>query len=211
MQARASAYFTPLASVVTEQTIKQSRFICHLGHGPCSESIHAKLAQIRHDHPRASHLCWAYIAGPPGTMAKGMSDDGEPRGTAGRPMLALLEHSGCGEIWVAVIRYFGGIKLGKGGLIRAYTSSVQQGLELVELKKQESMLHARLRLDYNLLPVFERLCLAGKVEIIERTFTDRVLIELRAPETTITRLRGDITRISGGAAVLDITHSDHKD
>lgn len=204
MPARPSTFFTPASSVVTEQTIKQSRFICYLGHGSSAALIQTALDQIRHDHPRANHLCWAYIAGPPGTMSKGLSDDGEPRGTAGRPMLAVLEHTGYGEIWAGVVRYFGGVKLGKGGLIRAYTSSVQQALEQVELKKRETMLRARLQLDYNLLPVFERLCHTGDIEITQRTFTERVVIEFRAPETTVTSLQEELTRISGGAAVLEI-------
>lgn len=204
MQARPSTYFTPSSLVVTEQTIKHSRFICHLGPGSSAALIQAALAQIRRDHPRANHLCWAYIAGPPGTMNKGMSDDGEPRDTAGRPMLTLLEHAGYGEIWTGVVRYFGGIKLGKGGLIRAYTTSVQQALEQVEPQKRESMLHARLQLDYNLLPVFERLCNTGTIEVTQRTFTERVMIEFRAPEKTITSLREDLARISGGTALLEI-------
>ncbi len=125
-----------------------------------------------------------------------MSDDGEPRGTAGRPMLTLLEHSGYGEIWAGVIRYFGGVKLGKGGLIRAYTSSVQQALSLVEWRTRQSLLHCRLLLDYTLLPLVEQLCTQCGAEIINRYFREQVEVEVQVPESIVTEFQREITRIS---------------
>ncbi len=155
-----------------------------------------ELDRVRAAHPKAAHLCWAYIAGPPTTTDKGMSDDGEPRGTAGRPMLTLLEHSGYGEIWAGVIRYFGGVKLGKGGLIRAYTSSVQQALSLVESRTRQSLLHCRLLLDYNLLPIVEQLCDQCGAEIVNRYYREQVEMEAQVPESIITEFQRKINRIS---------------
>ena len=161
-----------------------------------------ELDRIRALHPKAAHVCWAYIAGPPGTTDKGMSDDGEPRGTAGRPLLTLLEHSEYGEIWAAVARYFGGIKLGKGGLVRAYTSSLQQTLSLVHGKTSQTLLHCRLVLDYNLLPVVERLCTTRGVEITEKRFSGTITMDLLVPETGCAELQRSITRLSKGTAVF---------
>jgi uncharacterized YigZ family protein len=198
-----SSYLIPSSFVTTEQTIKQSRFICCLGHGDDRERLGGELNRLRALHPRANHICWAYIAGPPGSLDRRMSDDGEPRGTAGKPMLTVLDHSGFGEIWSAVIRYFGGIKLGKGGLIRAYTTSVQQALALVNGQEIQPMLQFQLHLDYNLLPVFEQFFAQSEVEIIERTFAEKVLLELLVPKTKIFEIKQKISEISGGTIQMD--------
>lgn len=118
-------------------------------------------------------------------------------------MLTVLDHSGFGEIWSAVIRYFGGIKLGKGGLIRAYTSSVQQALELANGQEVQPMLQFQLHLDYNLLPVFEQFFAQSDVEIIERTFAEKVLLELLVPKTNILEIKQKISEISGGTIQMD--------
>lgn len=202
MSPEQAIYLIPLTPVTAEQTIKQSRFICLLGHGTSEEQIFRELELIRLGHPKATHVCWAYIAGPPGSPVRGMSDDGEPKGTAGRPMMNVLDHSGFGEIWAAVIRYFGGIKLGKGGLIRAYTSSVQKALNLVEAEERQPMLPYLLDFDYTLQPVFEKLLEENGVEIIERAYAVQVSLSLLVPETKIIDIGLKIAEISGGKSKL---------
>lgn len=200
MTDKSRSYLIPKSPVSCKQTIKQSRFICHVGHADHRDHVSSELEKLAADHPKANHICWAYITGPPGSPDRGASDDGEPRGTAGRPMLTILEHSGCGEIWTAVIRYFGGVKLGKGGLIRAYSSSVQQGLNLLETEEKQPMLQFCLRLDYNLLALFEPLFEASDVEIVERSFTDHVLLDLRMPESKFEEFREKAISLSSGKA-----------
>ena len=197
-----SSYQIPHSTVHTEQTIKQSRFICYLGHGPSLAQVKEEVQRVRDLHPRASHVCWAYIAGPPQTTDKGSSDDGEPRGTAGRPMLSILERAGYGEIWTAIARYYGGIKLGKGGLVRAYSTSLQKALSLVQADRKQTLLHCRLDLDYNLLPVIERLCLESGVEITKREYSDCVSAEILVPETLYHDFHNTLIRISNGSARL---------
>ena len=109
-------YRIPLDTVSVEQVVKNSRFICHLGHALSKDEALAEIGTIRNMHPKANHVCWAYLGGPPDSPERGLSDDGEPYGTAGKPILAMLVHSGLGEIWTTVSRYFGGVKLGTGGL-----------------------------------------------------------------------------------------------
>lgn len=120
-----SSFLIPAASICYEQTIKNSRFISYIAHAPDPQTAHAFIEQIRQEYPDARHVCWAFVAGKPKqTTAVSCSDDGEPAGTAGKPMLNVLLHSELGELVVVVVRYFGGVKLGTGGLVRAYSSSV---------------------------------------------------------------------------------------
>ena len=102
---------TPAREHCAELEIKRSRFIALVDSAKDREQALQFLQQVRQQHPQARHVCWAYIAGSPQTTVRSMSDDGEPSGTAGRPMLSVLEHSEMGEVVVAVVRYFGGIKL----------------------------------------------------------------------------------------------------
>ena len=116
-------------------------------------------------------------------------------------MLQTLDHSGFGEIYSVVVRYFGGIKLGTGGLIRAYTSSVQKALEQVESMNKQPLLQLLLILDYNLLPSVENLCLRSGVEIIEKDFSDHVELIVSVPQTDADEFNRHITRISNGRVV----------
>ena len=98
----------------TELLIRRSRFLAQCAHTPGPEAARAFVESIRRANADATHNCWAYAAGAPGQTARiGSSDDGEPHGTAGRPMLQVLLHCGIGEICVVVTRWFGGVKLGR--------------------------------------------------------------------------------------------------
>ena len=112
---------TPLHS---DLVIKKSRFIGCVE--PCAgrDAALARVAELRAEHPSATHVCWALMAG--GHSAA--NDDGEPGGTAGRPMLEVLRHQDLEGVLATVVRYYGGIQLGAGGLVRAYTDCVAQAL-----------------------------------------------------------------------------------
>ncbi|MEQ9570276.1 MAG: YigZ family protein [Longimicrobiales bacterium] len=130
-------YPIPARPVRVEEVIQRSRFLTALAHAPSSEAAHHFLQTLRDEHPDATHHCWAFVAGPPGTTASvGMSDDGEPHGTAGRPMLTALLHSGVGEIVAVSVRWYGGTKLGTGGLQRAYSGGVRAALERLEVESR---------------------------------------------------------------------------
>jgi uncharacterized YigZ family protein len=122
-------YPIPAGPHRAELVIERSRFIASLGHAADADAARAFIDAVRAEYADATHNCWAFVAGPPGsTCAIGMSDAGEPHGTAGRPMLDVLLHSGTGEVVAVVTRYYGGVKLGKGGLVRAYGGAVQHAL-----------------------------------------------------------------------------------
>jgi uncharacterized YigZ family protein len=108
----------------SELVIKKSRFIGCVQAVPDRAAAQAVVAQLRSEHPQAAHVCWALLAG--GQSAA--NDDGEPGGTAGRPMLEVLRRQELEGVLATVVRYFGGVKLGAGGLVRAYTDAVAQAL-----------------------------------------------------------------------------------
>ena len=128
--AESARYPIPAGRHRVEETIQRSRFITTVAHAPDGDAARAFLDAIRGEYPDATHHCWAFVAGPPGSSTHiGMSDDGEPHGTAGRPMLTALLHGGVGEIVAVCTRYYGGVKLGTGGLSRAYSGGVRLALE----------------------------------------------------------------------------------
>ena len=126
----AARYPIPARIHRVEETIQRSRFVTTAAHAPDADAAHSFVQRIREEFPDATHNCWAFQVGPPGcTTHIGMSDDGEPHGTAGKPMLTTLLHSGVGEIVAVCTRYYGGVKLGTGGLSRAYSGGVKLVLE----------------------------------------------------------------------------------
>ena len=125
----------------TEEIIKKSRFICQAKRIQTEEEGRDFIAQIKKEHYKANHSCSAMIIGEDSNI-KRSSDDGEPSGTAGVPMLSVLEKNNLTNLAVVVTRYFGGIKLGAGGLIRAYSGSVANALKtlgIVEVKEQTGL------------------------------------------------------------------------
>ncbi|MFM1924757.1 MAG: family er YigZ [Pseudomonadota bacterium] len=116
--------FSLAAPANHELVIKKSRFIACIEPVVGREEAQARVAALKAAHPDAAHVCWALLAG--GQSAA--NDDGEPSGTAGRPMLEVLRHQQLEGVMASVVRYFGGVKLGAGGLVRAYTDAVAQAL-----------------------------------------------------------------------------------
>lgn len=146
-----------------EDSIKRSRFIVSVAHAPDTATTRAFMDAVRAEFADATHNCWAFAAGPPGDTARiGCSDDGEPHGTAGRPMLQQLLHGGVGEVAAVVTRYFGGVKLGTGGLVRAYAAMARLGLDGLPLRQRivparvsVVLAHGRAGALRRLLPAYE--------------------------------------------------------
>ena len=142
-------YLIPKSAVIFEEEIKKSRFITYLQHTEGLEQAKAFWAEIKAQHPNARHHCWAAVAGKPtDSQQLGFSDDGEPAGTAGKPMLSALQGSQVGEISAVVVRYYGGILLGTGGLVRAYGNGVQQALKLLETERKVERQLFQVHCDY---------------------------------------------------------------
>ena len=124
---------TVYAPCEKEKIIEKSRFITYCTHVESEEEARAFVAKIRSMHTLATHVCYAFVADKQGNLQR-FSDDGEPQGTAGIPMLEVLKNKKLFETAVAVVRYFGGIKLGAGGLVRAYSSSTAECLDVADIR-----------------------------------------------------------------------------
>ena len=130
----------PAQMVDTEQVIKKSRFIGWAAPADTREAALAWLGKARQQYPDARHHCWAYLlGGSTGATQAAANDDGEPSGTAGKPILNVIQHKGIGNVVVIVTRYFGGVKLGAGGLVRAYSGAAEAVLSqtpVIEVRPQ---------------------------------------------------------------------------
>ncbi|MDE6411249.1 MAG: YigZ family protein [Clostridia bacterium] len=127
-----AAYFSVSGEATSERVIEKSRFITYCKHVENEEEAKAFLGELHTEHPLATHICYAYICDKIGNFAR-FSDDGEPQGTAGMPILGVIKAKKLFETLVAVVRYFGGIKLGAGGLTRAYASCAAEGVNGAEV------------------------------------------------------------------------------
>ena len=166
-----------------EQTIKRSRFIASVGHTPGVEEAKAFIEQIKAEFEDARHNCWAYCAGAAGSTDRiGASDDGEPHGTAGRPMLTAVTHSGIGEVTVVVTRYFGGILLGTGGLVKAYQSSVKMALEGVPTRVRTKTKRIKFSVEHRFVNQVLRKIEAVNGRILEKNFDMGADFDVEIPE-----------------------------
>jgi uncharacterized YigZ family protein len=146
----ASGFSIPAVATEVEYEIKKSRFIARAAFAASrSQALHL-LEQARQDYPDARHHCWAYLIGDPNTpKTMAMSDAGEPNGTAGKPILNVLQHKNIGNVMLVVIRYFGGIKLGAGGLVRAYSHSAQLAMNELTTSQFNTSSECRVRLSFS--------------------------------------------------------------
>jgi uncharacterized YigZ family protein len=206
----AERYPIPAARHRAEQTIERSRFICTIDRVKDPEDAQGFIREMNAEYPDASHNCWAFIAGPPGSTNRiGMSDDGEPHGTAGRPMLTVLTHSGVGEIAAVVTRYFGGTKLGTGGLVKAYGGAVQHALLTLPKKERVDQVGVELTISYAHLSPIQQLLSAFEAEITEQRFEVDVVLSFRLPTSSLVSLRAAVADATRGEARLsDAVHVD---
>ena len=156
-----------------QEEIKKSRFICHAKRVYSEEEARDFIAAIKKEHYKATHNCSAFIVGEKSEI-KRTSDDGEPSGTAGVPMLGVMENHQLTNVCFVVTRYFGGIKLGAGGLIRAYAGSVALAIKeigLIEIKEQAGL---RLKMSYSQYQNFDNFLKAENLIEFDTEFTDLV-------------------------------------
>jgi len=173
--------------------VKNSQFIASLRHTDGRAECDKHLQDLRKKYPDASHHCWAVVAAAPNDSTYyGLSDAGEPSGTAGKPMLQVLSHCGIGEVSVVVCRYFGGTKLGTGGLVKAYGEAVKQVVEAcpTELKRELSIIHVHC--PYDLSGRVEHLCQKLDAEITDRGYTNTLTLTLVIPTDKIGQLKIDL-------------------
>ncbi|GFO51553.1 YigZ family protein [Lactococcus garvieae] len=186
---------------IAEEEIKKSRFICHLKRVYTEEEARAFISEIKKEHHKANHNCSAFTLGERQEIQRS-SDDGEPSGTAGVPMLEILKKREITNVCAVVTRYFGGIKLGAGGLIRAYAGSVGHALDQVGLVKFVPQEQLILTLDYGNYDGLQRFLSAQGLVISESEFLSDVTVKLFVDLDKAEQLLADlIEQFSGKISV----------
>ena len=194
-----------------QEEIKKSRFICHAKRVYSEEEARAFITAIKKEHYKATHNCSAFIIGERSEI-KRTSDDGEPSGTAGVPMLGVLENHNLTNVCVVVTRYFGGIKLGAGGLIRAYAGSVALAVKeigIVEIKEQAGI---QIQMSYAQYQEYGNFLKEHNLMELETNFTDQVetiiFVDKEDKETIKASLieffNGKVTLIDQGLREIEV-------
>lgn len=197
----ADRYPIPVSELRVEEHIERSRFITSVAPASSEAEAHSLIQRVREEFPDATHTCWAFALGPPGNTARiGMSDDGEPHGTAGRPMLQVLLHGGVGDLVAVVTRYYGGVKLGKGGLGRAYAGGVRRALDGLPVRDRILRRPAILEYAYGAIEGVRRLLVETETEVEEEHFGASVRIQVQIPTHAFAQFKvrfGDVTLGAG--------------
>lgn len=192
------AYRVPAAPIRTELIVKRSRFLTTVRRAASVEQARAIIADVRAEMPDASHHVYAFRIGFGNTITEGMSDAGEPTGTSGPPTLAVLRGSGLGDIVVVTTRYFGGAKLGTGGLARAYTESAQEAIRQLRTELKVERRTVGLELPYSLYNVTKRLISQHRGEIEDEVFDGQIMIIARFVASDLDAFAGQLQDLSSG-------------
>ena len=194
-------YSTVLKQAQAEQIIEKSRFIAYVSPASTKEEADAFIASIRKKHKDATHNVPAMVLGEK-FQVQWASDDGEPQGTSGAPMVQLLVSEGITDVVIVVTRYFGGIKLGTGGLVRAFTSSAKLGLEAAGVCDVEEMCLLTYEIDYTYLAKLQNLAAGGLFSISDTAYTDVVQVTLCMPPEKQEEVMSAVTNLTGGKGML---------
>jgi uncharacterized YigZ family protein len=170
-----NSYLTVSGCGEAEIEINKSRFIAYIGRLETEEDAIAFIAEIKKKHWNATHNCSAYVVGENDQWQKA-DDDGEPSGTAGKPILEIIKKNQLKNTVIVVTRYFGGIKLGAGGLIRAYGKSASAGLKTVGVSQRQSYTRIRVEIDYTFLGLLENQLRIQGYSIEGKEFTDKITL-----------------------------------
>ncbi|MEY5099162.1 MAG: hypothetical protein RJA36_1881 [Pseudomonadota bacterium] len=189
--------YTLQAPAEHELLIKKSRFIACVQPVEGRAEAQAIVQALRERHPGAAHVCWALLAGGQSAAV----DDGEPGGTAGRPMLDVLRHQELEGVLATVVRYFGGIKLGAGGLVRAYTDAVAQALLGATKIARERQLTWTCQVPYALEGWLRRELQQGQAQLLDASHGSVVTLKLRVTETHASALRSRLDEGGQGRLV----------
>ena len=175
----ASSYRIPAQTIRSELIIRKSRFLTTIAHAPTVQQARAVIAAVRAQMPAANHHVYGFRVGYGKSVTEGMSDDGEPTGTAGPPTLAVLRGCGIGDIALVTTRFFGGTKLGTGGLVRAYTEAAQLALQDLPTELKVERRRVGIELPYSLYEIIKLMIAAHQGVIEDEVFDAEVLLVAR--------------------------------
>ncbi|MEV0918403.1 YigZ family protein [Streptomyces sp. NPDC049967] len=196
-------YRTVARAGVHETEINRSRFICALAPAATEQEAQDFVARIRREHPAASHNCFAYVIGADASVQKA-SDDGEPGGTAGVPMLQMLTRREMRYVVAVVTRYYGGVKLGAGGLIRAYGGVVGEALDALGTLTRQRFRIATVTVDHQRAGRLENELRATGRGVREVRYAEAVTIEIGLPDADVEEFRRWLADATAGEAELEL-------
>ena len=196
-------YRTIAAPVSASFVEKKSEFIAQLFPVRTQEDAVEAIENVRKQHRRARHNVYAYLLRE--GNASRYSDDGEPQGTAGMPILDVLQKNGLTDICCVVTRYFGGVLLGTGGLVRAYTTATARALENAEVVTVRSVIELSVTVDYSLYERASLLIQGAGAKLAEPEFTDRVALRWQMPEGTEFPLLEQLRELTRGGANVSVS------
>ena len=194
-----NGYLIPAQTHRSELMIVNSRFITSVGFAPAVDDAKAFITTIRTEMPDATHHVYAFRVGYGNSVTEGMSDDGEPSGTSGPPVLAVLRGRDIGDIVTVVTRYFGGTKLGTGGLVRAYTDSARQALDTLPVIRKIKRSLVGIDLPYPFFEQVKRLIAQHEGTIDEETFAADVTILATFPDDSIEPFSYALSELTAGS------------
>jgi len=188
----------PLEAVETEIVVVNSRFITNLAPANSVEEAREFIAEVKKNHPAANHHVPAFVIGHGKSIITHCSDDGEPSGTAGRPALAVLQGSGLGNVVVVVTRYFGGTKLGTGGLVKAYGDAVREVLKEVKFAVLLATTTLMFTTPYRLYDQVVRLMEAHHGLVLETEFLQEITVKVRFKDEELESFASQVSNLSAG-------------
>jgi uncharacterized YigZ family protein len=193
-----NGYQIPSAAHRTEIVVVNSRFITTIGRAPTANDAKLFITSIRQEMPDASHHVYAFRAGYGNSVTEGMSDDGEPSGTAGPPVLAVLRGADIGDIVLVVTRYFGGTKLGTGGLVRAYTEAAQTGLSTLPTESKIPRQTVGIEMPYTLYERVKLLITRYSGVIDDEQFAGEITVIATFPAHEVAGFNAELVELSAG-------------
>lgn len=196
------SYNIPAQTVRTELIVRKSRFIATAAFADSTEAAKAFLDDVRQEMPDASHHVYAFRVGYGNSVIEGVSDDGEPSGTSGPPILSILRGTEIGDAIIVVTRYFGGTKLGTGGLVRAYGDAARKVLGELPITLKVERQHFDIELPYSFYEVVKKLIEEHDGEIKQETFLSQVQITFSVPEEAVGPLNTLVRDITSGKVQL---------
>lgn len=190
--------YTLAAPCMYEVEIRKSRFIGYAIPVANRDEAMRVLEHLRDEHSAATHVCWALLAG----GQSGMSDDGEPSGTAGRPILEVLRHHDVDGVLAAVVRYYGGVKLGAGGLVRAYTDAIAGAIKDAERIERIPQAQLLVEIGYAEEARVRRWMEQQHIALVSHTYDAGVRLLMEMPTTAIEAARESLRDLTSGKAVF---------
>ncbi|MFJ6851131.1 YigZ family protein [Streptomyces sp. NPDC091271] len=195
-------YRTVARAGVHETEVSRSRFLCALAPAATEQEAQEFIARVRKEHPTANHNCFAYVIGADASVQKA-GDDGEPGGTAGVPMLQMLMRREVRYAVAVVTRYFGGVKLGAGGLIRAYGGAVGEALDTLGTTTRRRFRLATVTVDHQRAGKLENDLRATGVDVRDVTYAEAVTITIGVPDADVDGFRAWLADATAGSATLE--------